>query len=155
MLNWCGYRWIVAVGLFKQTILPLSRCLLADYLKECRKCTLLRFSFSGLWDAMWENSLKMSRYVASPDKEKVPSIELFKQSKHPLYKNVRIQAMRGHGALKGRAKKGLRHHEASLFQLSKCWAFTFLVAMVTAESTGPTKAVELFCVPRELPGLAN
>lgn len=43
---------------------------LADYLKECRKCTLLRFSFSGLWDAMWENSRKMSRYVASPDEEK-------------------------------------------------------------------------------------
>ncbi|KAF0035916.1 hypothetical protein F2P81_011228 [Scophthalmus maximus] len=41
----------------------------ADYLKECRKCTLLRFSFSGLCDAMWENSLKMSRYVASPDEE--------------------------------------------------------------------------------------
>lgn len=31
------------------------------YLKECLKCTLLRFSFSGSWDAMWENSLKMSR----------------------------------------------------------------------------------------------
>lgn len=41
-----------------------------NYLKECRKCTLLRFSFSGLWDAMWENSLKMSRYVASPGEEK-------------------------------------------------------------------------------------
>lgn len=47
----------------------LSRSL-SDYLKECRKCTLLRFSFSGLWDAMWENSLKMSRYVASPDEAK-------------------------------------------------------------------------------------
>lgn len=40
------------------------------YLKGCLKCTLLRFSFSGSWDAMWENSLKMSRYVASPDEVK-------------------------------------------------------------------------------------
>lgn len=39
----------------------------ADYLKECLKWTLLRLSFSGSWEAMWENSLKMSRYVASPD----------------------------------------------------------------------------------------
>lgn len=38
-----------------------------DYLKECLKWTLLRLSFSGSWEAMWENSLKMSRYVASPD----------------------------------------------------------------------------------------
>lgn len=33
------------------------------------------------------------------------------------------------------------------FQLWNYWAFTFLVAMVTAESTGTTKAFELFCVP--------
>lgn len=46
-----------------------------NYLKECRKCTLLRFSFSGLWDAMWENSLKMSRYVASPGEEKKKNTE--------------------------------------------------------------------------------
>lgn len=38
----------------------------SDYLKECLKWTLLRLSFSGSWEAMWENSLKMSRYVASP-----------------------------------------------------------------------------------------
>lgn len=63
----CDYIWKVTVALFKYMILLLSR--LADYLKECRKCTLLRFSFSGLCDAMWENSLKMSRYVASPDEE--------------------------------------------------------------------------------------
>lgn len=56
----------MAATLFKYVILFLSGRL-SDYLKECRKCTLLRFSFSGLWDAMWENSLKMSRYVASPD----------------------------------------------------------------------------------------
>ncbi|KAG8002995.1 hypothetical protein GBF38_015638 [Nibea albiflora] len=48
---------------------PRADACLVDYLKECLKCTLLRFSFSGLWDAMWENSLKMSRYVASPDEE--------------------------------------------------------------------------------------
>lgn len=51
--------------------------------------------------------------------------------------------------------KERRHREASLFQLSGFWAFTFLVAMVTAESTDTTKAVEVFCVPWELPGPAN
>lgn len=52
-------------------------------------------------------------------------------------------------------RKRRRHREASLFQLSGFWAFTFLVAMVTAESTDTTKAVEVFCVPWELPGPAN
>lgn len=48
----CDFLWKVAVALFKYMFLLLSRRSLADYLKECRKCTLLRFSFSGLWDAM-------------------------------------------------------------------------------------------------------
>lgn len=77
---------------------------------------------------------------------------------------LRIQAMRktdGRGATgkkkpdEWRGESRLRHHEASLFQLSRYWAFTFPVAMVTAESTGTTKAVELLCVPWELPGSAN
>lgn len=69
----CDFLWKVAVALFKYMFLLLSRRSLADYLKECRKCTLLRFSFSGLWDAMWENSRKMSRYVASPGCPNGPS----------------------------------------------------------------------------------
>lgn len=64
----CDCLWKVAAALFKY-VMSLLRGRLADYLKECRKCTLLRFSFSGLWDAMWENSRKMSRYVASPAEE--------------------------------------------------------------------------------------
>lgn len=56
---------------------------------------------------------------------------------------------------KWRGKNRLRHHEASLFQLYKFWGFTFLVAMATAESTDITKAVQLLCVPWELPGSAN
>lgn len=49
-------------------MVPFGLC----YLKECLKCTLLLFSFSGLWDAMCENSRKMSRYVASPEEEPQP-----------------------------------------------------------------------------------
>lgn len=36
------------------------------YLQEWLKCKLRRLSFSGLLDAMCENSRKMSRYVVSP-----------------------------------------------------------------------------------------
>lgn len=75
------------------SIFSLSR-LLKDYLKECRKCKLLLFSFSGLWEAMCENSRKMSRYVASPDEQKEKTQQemtmkttardpkLFEESKH-------------------------------------------------------------------------
>lgn len=151
-----------------------------NYLKECRKCTLLRFSFSGLWDAMWENSLKMSRYVASPGEEKKQNTEC------KWWKMIRVRSDSSRRRKRKRKKKSLtwffwtvktsfiwnlwaeelwvrkrprwkerRHREASLFQLSGFWAFTFLVAMVTAESTDTTKAVEVFCVPWELPGPAN
>lgn len=68
----------------------------AFHLKEWLKCTLLRFSFSGSWDAMWENSRKMSRYVASPGEARdgnadwsrlrglhPPQTSLFTQHKQP------------------------------------------------------------------------
>lgn len=62
--------WKVVAATFQVNVFVPLQAARRNYLKECRKCTLLRFSFSGLWDAMWENSLKMSRYVASPGEEK-------------------------------------------------------------------------------------
>lgn len=71
-----------------------------NYLKECRKCTLLRFSFSGLWDAMWENSLKMSRYVASPGEEK-------KNTECKWWKMIRVRSDSSRRRKRKRKKKSL------------------------------------------------
>lgn len=100
------------------SIFSLSR-LLKDYLKECRKCKLLLFSFSGLWEAMCENSRKMSRYVASPDEQKEKTQQemtmkttardpkLFEESKHlSKWKLGRKQQ-------RSLLNEGQRHHEAS------------------------------------------
>lgn len=110
--------WWMFGRLHFSSIFSLSR-LLKDYLKECRKCKLLLFSFSGLWEAMCENSRKMSRYVASPDEQKEKTQQemttkttardpkLFEESKHlSKWKLGRKQQ-------RSLLNEGPRHHEAS------------------------------------------